>query len=417
MKKLTNKIGKIVLECMMDTSNPSGPNSMEVKSLKINNIGGIADLSLDHLNPQMNIICGENGVGKTNILNSIALCFSRGGSQHDTRSKIGSENSSIAVETVNPEIYTKLVMQSSKPDQASYGFNNNKFYEDDIGNNLLYLKTNRHIQYQKLTSLSADQDQHTRGFYNATGINNSDVKDWFVKRILYKGVDRALTATQLKNLELSKQCFSILNDKYKFDRIDSFNEIYLDSPNGPIYLEYLSSGFKSVLFILLGIIKEIDYRLFESNISAEDYDGIILIDEIELHLHPEWQGKICSALKETFPKAQFFITTHSPHVIQTASANEVIALEKVGDEVIKRDLPVSEYGYRGWTVEEILKDVMGMRDLRTEEYELVRKEFVNAFKHQNYDEAKQAFAKIEKMLHPSSELKTIYQMQLDSLGD
>ena len=134
-------------------------------------------------------------------------------------------------------------------------------------------------------------------------------------------------------------------------------------------------------------------------------------------MHPEWQGKACSILKETFPLAQFFITTHSPHVVQTAGQGEVIALERKDDRVLQRELPNSEYGYQGWTVEEVLRDVMGMNDLRTEKYEAIRNEFLEAFKNRNRTDAETAFNKLEKMLHPSNELKTIYQMQLDSIGE
>ena len=166
--------------------------------------------------------------------------------------------------------------------------------------------------------------------------------------------------------------------------------------------------------MLVGIIKELDIR-FKDVMPAEDYDGIVLIDEVELHLHPKWQGEICSILKIVFPKAQFFITTHSPHVVQTALQGEVIALERKDGAVERRDLPESEYGYQGWTIEEILKDVMGMEDTRTNQYHEAREAFLQAFKAQDYNQAKESFAILESMLHPKNELRVIYQMQLDSL--
>lgn len=399
---------------MIDASFNNEKEVMKIKGLSLHDVGGIESLVLDNLNPQMNIICGENGVGKTNILDSIAACFSEF-DKNNIKKKSGSETGRVFLETNLDNQPIQINLIEFKPNESD-----DYLYNQHYANNkkaLLYLKTNRGITYKKVNSIDADPDATHRSRNNSSGITNDDIKNWLLNRILHSGHENHLSDTQITNLELAKNCFSILNENYKYSRLDTSNELFISSPTGDIYFEYLSSGFKSTMFILLGIIKEIDYRFENNRIAAEDYDGVILIDEIELHLHPEWQGKICSALKETFPKAQFFITTHSPHVIQTALANEVIALERVDGDVVKRELPVSEYGYRGWTVEEILKDVMGMRDLRTEEYELVRKEFVNAFKHQNYDEAKQAFVKIEKMLHPSSELKTIYQMQLDSLGD
>ncbi|MRT10661.1 AAA family ATPase [Pantoea agglomerans] len=189
------------------------------------------------------------------------------------------------------------------------------------------------------------------------------------------------------------------------------------TPTGEIYFEYLSSGFKSSIFILLGIIKEIDYRLEKHNISANDYDGLILIDEIELHLHPEWQGRICSILKDIFPKTQFFITTHSPHVVQTAAYGEVMALERLTNgEINQRPLPVSEYGYQGWTIEEILEDIMGMPDLRTKKYNEIKLRFDSALDREDKNEALSSYEELDKMLHPQYPLRPVFKLQLAKIA-
>lgn len=203
-----------------------------------------------------------------------------------------------------------------------------------------------------------------------------------------------------------------MNCAYIYSRLNTKNEIFLDTPTGEIYFEYLSSGFKSTIFILLGLIKEIDYRFENNRIAAEDYEGIILIDEIELHLHPEWQGRICIILKIIFPKAQFFITTHSPHVVQTAAYGEVIALDRNSNGIVsQRPLPASEYGYQGWTVEEIL----GMPDLRTRKYNEIKKIFDDALDRRDKLGAQSAYQELDKMLHPQYPLKPVFKMQLDKV--
>jgi predicted ATP-dependent endonuclease of OLD family len=82
----------------------------------------------------------------------------------------------------------------------------------------------------------------------------------------------------------------------------------------------LSSGFKASLALLLGIIQAVEARGYPA--PASRFKGVILIDELELHLHPSWQRLIVSALKQAFPEAQFIVTTHSPHIIQNADVNE-----------------------------------------------------------------------------------------------
>ncbi|MBQ4876271.1 AAA family ATPase [Pseudoalteromonas luteoviolacea] len=84
----------------------------------------------------------------------------------------------------------------------------------------------------------------------------------------------------------------------------------------------LSQGEKS----LLALVADIARRLMLLNPSLDnplEGTGIVLIDEIDLHLHPSWQQKIVTGLARTFPNIQFFISTHSPQVCHTLDSNSV----------------------------------------------------------------------------------------------
>ena len=85
---------------------------------------------------------------------------------------------------------------------------------------------------------------------------------------------------------------------------------------------------------------EIEFRFGDQDIKVEDFDGIIIIDEIDVHLHPTWQTQILDVLEKIFPKVQFFVSTHSPHVIQSLPPNQLIALEKVDNNIVRRELLV-----------------------------------------------------------------------------
>nr|WP_290446033.1 AAA family ATPase [Acinetobacter lwoffii] len=391
--------------------------TVKIQTIELQDVGGIQHLKLENVNRQMNIICGENGVGKTTLLDSIGHIFTN---QHTNvlKKNVQSERaiirSNILDDNENSN-YSELFIDTHKPSNSCYiqGFGH-------YSKKLILLKVDRTFHYQMLNSINKDEakDEGQTAHQSMNGIGYHDIKGWFLHRHLYSAHSGALQPEQIHNFELSKRCFSILNEHFSFSRVDpNENEIMINTPSGEVYYEYLSSGFKSIISIVFGIIKEIELRFKNPFLCADQFDGIIEIDEIELHLHPEWQGKACSILKEIFPLAQFFITTHSPHVVQTASQGEVIALERKDDRVLQRELPNSEYGYQGWTVEEVLRDVMGMNDLRTEKYETIRNEFLQAFKNRNRANAETAFNKLEKMLHPNNELKTIYQMQLDSIGE
>lgn len=389
---------------------------MKIETIEIKSVGGISHLKLKEINPQINIICGENGVGKTNLLDSICSCFSEF-DKNIVSKKSGCDVGSVvmtATQDIQPNNFTMSVEIKRFEPSGSDAYLQSSAY-DENKNKLLYLKTNRHIDYKKVESIQSDPDSTYRSRYNTSGLNNEDIKDWLLNRVLHSKHENHLSETQIKNLELSKKCLSALNPSFSFSRLDTKNEVFVNSPGGEIYFEYLSSGFKSSIYILLGIIKEIDYRYEHNRISADEYEGLILIDEIELHLHPEWQGRICSILKNIFPKAQFFITTHSPHVVQTAAYGEVIALERIKDNVIQRSLPSSEYGYQGWTIEEILEDVMGMQDLRTQNFNKAKSLFDTALENEDKIEAEKAYQELDKMLHPQHPLRSVFEIQLNQL--
>lgn len=378
---------------------------MKINKLKIEGVGGIKNLDLS-FNPDMNLLCGPNGIGKTTILESIAHIFSNG-STNILKRNVSSEISKISADIdnngtpLNKEVQFDTFVPE-KPTQI-HGFH-------QLTSGIISLKTTRTFQYQSLQSVNKDTDKQNNILWSEAinGINLSDIKNWFVNRYLYSAHEGALSPEQLKNYELAKSCFSFLNENFIFSKVDaSSNEIMIKTPSGEIYYEYLSSGFKSIISILFGIIKEIEFRFKEPRINAIDFKGIILIDEIELHLHPEWQEKVVDVLLLAFPHAQFFASTHSPHVIQTAKPNQIIALGFENDKVIQRQLPITQFGFQGWSVEEVLTDVMGMPNLRTEIFDQLISGFQTEVDKENFEDANQIFKKLDLILHPQNNLRKL----------
>lgn len=385
---------------------------MKIKRLEISGVGGIRALTIVP-HDKMNIICGPNGIGKTTLLESVGHLFSAGGTNILKR-HVSSERGLVKA---------SLFQAPFGIDNAEYSLNTfEPDKEDHIGgqhrlsDHVISLKTTRTFGYQPLQSVSRDTQKPENVLFTEArnGISLKDVKNWFVNRYLYSAHKDALRAAQIKNFELAKSCFSKLNTDFKFLRVDAgTNEIMVSTPSGNLYYEYLSSGFKSCLSILFGVIKEIEYRFADT--IASDFKGLVLIDELELHLHPDWQSKIVGVLTDTFPEVQFFVTTHSPHIIQSAAPETIIALEQSGDGVQQRTLPISNYGFNGWTIEEVLADVMGMKDTRTSIFVDTVREFNKALNEENIQKAKELHRKLDCMLHPNSVSKKIFALQLSAI--
>jgi len=89
----------------------------------------------------------------------------------------------------------------------------------------------------------------------------------------------------------------------------------------------LSHGYQSTLAWLADLIGHV---LWEAKEAIEPYDieGLVLIDELDLHLHPTWQATIIPALRRTFPKLQFVVTTHSPVMLSSLTSDEIVVVDQ-----------------------------------------------------------------------------------------
>jgi predicted ATP-binding protein involved in virulence len=184
--------------------------------------------------------------------------------------------------------------------------------------------------------------------------DHEDILKWELKaESLRKDLDaiRSDLKKDPKFIELNfidsklKKFTESLNDKYDFINTEfqikqikvvgaSRSEEYIqfDFIDGrTMFFDNLPMGYKR----LFSIVFDIAYRSFILN-KATDPTGIVVIDELELHLHPTLQQEVLSRLKMTFPRIQFIVCTHSPLVISNLKANgednKVIRLENNGDE-------------------------------------------------------------------------------------
>jgi predicted ATP-binding protein involved in virulence len=150
-----------------------------------------------------------------------------------------------------------------------------------------------------------------------------------------------------------------------------------------ITVNQLSDGEKC----LMAMIGDIARRLAIANPVLDnplEGRGIILIDELELHLHPRWQQQIIPHLLETFPRCQFVVSTHSPHVLTNAKPESVFLLSMDSEKGLAVAPAQESYGK---TAERILEDIMGLETTRPTK---VTEALKTLFVHINNGELEQA---------------------------
>ena len=167
-----------------------------------------------------------------------------------------------------------------------------------------------------------------------------------------------------------------------------------------IIVNQLSDGEK-ILFALIG---DLCHRLVLANPTLPDPlqgEGIVLIDEIDMHLHPQWQGNFARRLPEVFPNIQFIVTTHSPHVInETPTAS----LRILHDKCIFH----TDYSY-GMPSEIVLRDVMGLTHDIPENIEALKRDIYDMMG-TDLNEAKRLTKSLEDMVPQHPELIRIRKL-------
>ena len=136
---------------------------------------------------------------------------------------------------------------------------------------------------------------------------------------------------------------------------DGKDKVQLILKGDSFFLHQLSDGQR----VFLGLIGDLTRRLILLNDNSDNPlmgQGIVLIDEIELHLHPKWQQKIIRVLRKCFPNIQFIISTHSPQILGEVESKHlrILTLQESGE--IKVTIPEQSYGL---TSSEIVEELMG----------------------------------------------------------
>lgn len=131
--------------------------------------------------------------------------------------------------------------------------------------------------------------------------------------------------------------------------------IEVRGPWGRSQLETLGDGYKSMIIWVLDLIGR--RMLFGRTLDPKKMRGIVLLDEVEQHLHPRWQLNVMQLLTEAFPRIQFIATTHSPLVI---TGSKTIPVHTLGEpESFWSGEPIY-----GWRAEDVYRDVMGLDSSR-----------------------------------------------------
>ena len=391
---------------------------MKIESFSIQNYKCIKDLAVDCRGAdgeikQWTVLLGENNTGKTNVLRALA--------------QLRPEKTSFRtdLDPVFKEAYIPVgVLETSDATVISY-VNGERWGYDPEGRAYSEEPFDLHIygygvsRYPARTALSEREGNPTETLFNSNA-RLSDFQEWLLQ----------LDYSQKSGSEKSQKRLEKMHDLVRSDlfpgvtdfsfKKDDDNEhvvvVFSAGKDGDVRFEELGFGYQTTLTWLVDFCK----RMFELYPDADNPlhgEAVVLVDEIDLHLHPKWQRDLVPTLSKIFPNVQFIVTTHSPHVLQS--------MEDVNLYVLRRNAESGEIeaersnvtNFTGWTVEEILGVTMELGDdVLSVAYNAVKKDFEEALRNKDRAAAQRYYERLDEMMRPGNPMRSIYRIRLEEMA-
>jgi predicted ATP-binding protein involved in virulence len=257
-------------------------------------------------------------------------------------------------------------------------------------------------------------DRHENLFENKDLMN---AEEWLVQADYAARKDPGSTAGA--NLEkIKKILLDILPDVNGFQfktesNLRNYVEFHTDY--GPVRFKDLSLGYQVMIAWIVDLARQMVERFPDSSTPLGE-PVIVLVDEIDLHLHPSWQRDIIHFLGRHFKKAQFIVTAHSPLIVQSVENINVVILQKEDDKKSAGIVNEINVTYNGWTLEEILNDLMGLEKTVSDKYLDLTGQFEKAIYNEDAGAAKKIYNKLDKILHPQNHMRKLMRIQMAALG-
>ncbi|MBD2664642.1 hypothetical protein B6N60_01960 [Richelia sinica FACHB-800] len=361
---------------------------MYIEELHLQNFRGFQELQLE-LPSDVAVFIGINGSGKSSILDSIAVILSQFVSILQKTSKkklefdISTDDININSETTHNKINlvidseTKILWESFTHKYKKYRLKTAAYKQtinsyavqiiEKLNNQpdlslpiLVYYQTNRIlINSASIKDITKDETEQTYinnqidAYKTAFSKNVNDFRDflyWFKEQEEYENEVRLREDNNFRNpnLEIVRKALKEFLEGFPNTQFSDLHIVRVSSDkesgirqlikpslvikkNGENFkLDQLSDGEKTLLMLVVDIARRLailNPSITNASELLEKGTGIILIDEIDLHLHPQWQRIVIPSFRRTFPNCQFIVTTHSPQVLSGVNRENVFILE------------------------------------------------------------------------------------------
>jgi len=394
---------------------------MKIESFSIQNYKCIKDLAVDCRGAdgeirQWTVLLGENNTGKTNVLRALALLRPL---ESGIEIECNDGNKCITTKYVPTVLaaHPSTVIEAMLTGGVKWGIGRSSrtIWADPIDLHIYGYGVSR---YPARVILSEREAKPGETLFRASA-RLLDFQEWLLQLDYSQKSGSEKSRKRLEKMHdlVSSDLFPGVTD-FAFKK-DSNNEhvmvVFTAGKDGDVRFEELGFGYQTSLTWLADLCK----RLFELYPDAENplhEEAVVLVDEIDLHLHPKWQRDLVPTLSKIFPNVQFIVTTHSPHVLQSMADVNLYVLKRGEEdgEVAFKHCPRSDF--RGWTVEDILSETMGLGEkIHSDYYNLQVEDFNEALDEDNLQRAEKAYEELDRLMKADDPLRRMFDLQLGQL--
>jgi predicted ATP-binding protein involved in virulence len=319
---------------------------MKIRSLTMKNFRGFEDATLD-LDRPLTVLFGVNGSGKSSVLTACAMVLSDVlmhtkrkrvpwlHNAEDADIRLDAGELSVAATLSNGGVTEEAVVQHRRGEQAEPGaFNVGFLHLYDAARSLTVLyDASRVVANSRDAFAALENDDSSSVTYDSLAVGPLKFRSlfqWYKEREDVEN-ERKVSAQDLSledpQLAIVRRAMSGMLPGFSGLRIQRHPlHMVIRKGETALLIDQLSDGEK----LLLALTADLARRLAMAYPNQEDPlkgEAVVLIDEIELHLHPAWQRRVLASMRATFPNCQLIVTTHSPQVLSEVP-NDAVVLVK-----------------------------------------------------------------------------------------
>ena len=364
-------------------------DTMRFTSLSMKNFRNIRELKIS-FEPDITVIVGRNGVGKTSILDTLAITFGLVRAHSKDPDTTEPDLQPCAQDVLRGKkcarLKVKYTVGRTEQDSSAVNTLTVKVYDDNRLADFIpsftwqslsprqILSPPRFIYYRQERGFTSGQKTES-GNSVANVFDPDAVQDRSVRKDL-RAIDDMGTWWDQRDAQEARRVRDGDHDyrdpqleaiRNLIEKVDGFFGIAIDSTVSPsglyfikedgkrIHVSGLSGGEQSYIILLADLARRL--QVFAPGKSLDEIPAIVLIDEVELNLHPGWQSEIMPTLTNVFKACQFIVTTHSPQVLSGVKSEKVRIIEEImPHRSSKVTVPLST---RGRTSNDLLEGILG----------------------------------------------------------